>query len=390
MNCSPSVSSNHRILQARILEWIAIRFSRGSSWPRDRTQVSCTEGRFFSLASGPLPPSSTPTPPRYTGSLYHLAIWLHSLFNPILHIPPHQAFRNSDIKVKNTLTAVRPVVLWICLLLLFLWNRPWDASCTSLRPPSNTFSSCNPGISCSAILSSHDQPAPLSELSFFFFFFFFFELSFLLQINHELPDSSELFHPGGGCCQLPGQHATVGLLPLPLSGLLFHPQRCGSGGRGPLFPQTGGGEAPGCRSTSGKHEASAEVAPSLGMCRSVSREVRKIQEALEASLLMVKKWKQPFWVCMAPPLWLTESHILEDGRPPDQQCLQASWSPGWVGRIFLWKAHPQSWLGASETELPFRSSPDVWASAWSPSLQPLGSILTTLEPSPKPWTKWKQ
>ena len=172
-NCSPSVSSNHRILQARILEWIAIRFSRGSSWPRDRTQVSCTEGRFFSLASGPLPPSSTPTPPRYTGSLYHLAIWLHSLFNPILHIPPHQAFRNSDIKVKNTLTAVRPVVLWICFLLLFLWNRPWDAPCTSLWPPSNTFSSCNPGISCSAILSSHDQPAPLSELSFFFFFFFF-------------------------------------------------------------------------------------------------------------------------------------------------------------------------------------------------------------------------
>ena len=35
------------ILQARILEWIAIPFSRGSSQLRDRTQVSCIVGRFF-------------------------------------------------------------------------------------------------------------------------------------------------------------------------------------------------------------------------------------------------------------------------------------------------------------------------------------------------------
>ena len=33
-----------RILQARILEWVAIPFFRGSSWPRDQTQVSCFEG----------------------------------------------------------------------------------------------------------------------------------------------------------------------------------------------------------------------------------------------------------------------------------------------------------------------------------------------------------
>ena len=40
--CSPQVSSVHGILQARILEWIAISFSRGSSPPRDRTLVFCT------------------------------------------------------------------------------------------------------------------------------------------------------------------------------------------------------------------------------------------------------------------------------------------------------------------------------------------------------------
>ena len=41
MDCSPPGSSAHGILQARMLEWVAISFSRGSSQPRDRTLVSC-------------------------------------------------------------------------------------------------------------------------------------------------------------------------------------------------------------------------------------------------------------------------------------------------------------------------------------------------------------
>ena len=39
-------SSVHGILQARKLAWVAISYSRGSSQPRDRTQVSCLAGRF--------------------------------------------------------------------------------------------------------------------------------------------------------------------------------------------------------------------------------------------------------------------------------------------------------------------------------------------------------
>ena len=39
MNCSPSGSTVHIILQARILEWVAISFSKGSSWTRDWTLV---------------------------------------------------------------------------------------------------------------------------------------------------------------------------------------------------------------------------------------------------------------------------------------------------------------------------------------------------------------
>ena len=40
MDCSPTGSSVHVSLQARILEWVAIAFSRGSSWPRDWTRIS--------------------------------------------------------------------------------------------------------------------------------------------------------------------------------------------------------------------------------------------------------------------------------------------------------------------------------------------------------------
>ena len=45
--CDPMDYTVHGILQARILEWVAFPFSRGSSQPRDQTQVSHIAGRFF-------------------------------------------------------------------------------------------------------------------------------------------------------------------------------------------------------------------------------------------------------------------------------------------------------------------------------------------------------
>ena len=48
-DCSLLGSSVHGILQARILEWVAFPFSRGSSQPRDRTWVPCIAGRFFTV-----------------------------------------------------------------------------------------------------------------------------------------------------------------------------------------------------------------------------------------------------------------------------------------------------------------------------------------------------
>ena len=49
MDCSPPGSSVHGIPQARILEWVAIPFSRGSSQPTDRTQIFHFAGGFFTI-----------------------------------------------------------------------------------------------------------------------------------------------------------------------------------------------------------------------------------------------------------------------------------------------------------------------------------------------------
>ena len=47
--CDPMGYTVHGIFQAKILEWVAIPFSRGSSKPRDQTQVSHITGRFFTI-----------------------------------------------------------------------------------------------------------------------------------------------------------------------------------------------------------------------------------------------------------------------------------------------------------------------------------------------------
>ena len=56
MDCSPPGSSVYGISQARILEWVAISFSRRSSWLRDWTHISCTANRLFTTE----PPGNPP------------------------------------------------------------------------------------------------------------------------------------------------------------------------------------------------------------------------------------------------------------------------------------------------------------------------------------------
>ena len=47
MDCGLPGFSVHGISQTSILEWVAISFSMGSSWPRDWTHISCLVGKFF-------------------------------------------------------------------------------------------------------------------------------------------------------------------------------------------------------------------------------------------------------------------------------------------------------------------------------------------------------
>ena len=55
MDCGQPGSSSPGILQAGILEWVAISFSRVPSWPRDQAHISCAAGKSPALQADSLP-----------------------------------------------------------------------------------------------------------------------------------------------------------------------------------------------------------------------------------------------------------------------------------------------------------------------------------------------
>ena len=67
MNCHPPGSSVSGILQARILEWVAIPFSRRYSWFKDRTWIFCIIGRFFIIW----------TTRDYKSDNFNMSAWIH-------------------------------------------------------------------------------------------------------------------------------------------------------------------------------------------------------------------------------------------------------------------------------------------------------------------------
>ena len=87
MDCSPPVFSVHGISQARILRWVAISSSRGSSRPEDQTRISCMAGRFF-----------TSEPP---GKL-HVFSWHLSKSRTELSLPswvPHDSHHGAECSI---------------------------------------------------------------------------------------------------------------------------------------------------------------------------------------------------------------------------------------------------------------------------------------------------
>ena len=77
MDCSPPGSSVPEILQARILEWVAMRSTRGSSWPRERICISCIARKFFTLWA-PREQCRIPRFSPWIGMISWRREWLHT------------------------------------------------------------------------------------------------------------------------------------------------------------------------------------------------------------------------------------------------------------------------------------------------------------------------
>ena len=89
MDCSPPDSSVQGISQAKILEWVAISFSRGSFWPRDPTRGSCIAGRFFT-AEPPGKPESA--------MCIHISLFC---WTALSHPPPHPPRSSQSPKLSS-------------------------------------------------------------------------------------------------------------------------------------------------------------------------------------------------------------------------------------------------------------------------------------------------
>ena len=106
---APPSSSVHGILQVRRLEWVAISFSRASSWPRDGTHISCLAGWFFTTEPPWLDKCKCPegtklqllfllqSSPLLLTFLEVLLTWLFqaskfilNLLFPLIYLPPSQ------------------------------------------------------------------------------------------------------------------------------------------------------------------------------------------------------------------------------------------------------------------------------------------------------------
>ena len=116
VDCSLPDSSVHGILQARILEWVAIPFSRGSSQSKDWTQDCCIAGRFFSVC----PPS-----------------WYQMAESPIInHIVSVDYLAEHEVK---SLSCPQ------------LFVTPWTVACTKLLHPWD-FLGKSTGVGCHFLL----------------------------------------------------------------------------------------------------------------------------------------------------------------------------------------------------------------------------------------------
>ena len=100
------------MFQARVLEWVAISFSRGSSWPRDWTQVSCIADRRFTIGAT-----------REANSTYRVHI-----ISVVLNI-----FKLSTISQGCDCVFVCVMHVWVCMHIKHIYCRPFLRFCHHWR-----------------------------------------------------------------------------------------------------------------------------------------------------------------------------------------------------------------------------------------------------------------
>ena len=118
MDRSPPGSSVHGIPQARILEWVAMHFSRGSSQPRDWTLVSCTAGNSLLFE----PPMSSPAFISYQGVKWPVC----SSPRVFIKTKPHDYSENQGFRVRTL--SLLPSHFFGGLRVVSRPARPWHCS----------------------------------------------------------------------------------------------------------------------------------------------------------------------------------------------------------------------------------------------------------------------
>ena len=145
MDCSPSGSSVHGILQARILEWLAIPFSKEYSWSRVQTRVSHIAGRYFTIWA------TREAHDRIKCCKYRF----HQGLNSPLWV--------SDPLSSSMLLFILPSVSWFSLVFTYTMEKYWVL--WSLLDSSSKSLFQSPGLSLSTHLSSFIYPSSLTSPS---------------------------------------------------------------------------------------------------------------------------------------------------------------------------------------------------------------------------------
>ena len=115
----------HGIPQARILEWVAFPFSRGFSWPRNQTRVSCIAGRFFTSWTVR---EAAKKAEHWRGDAFELWCWRRLLRVPWTARKSNQSILkeiNAEYSLEAKMLKLKLQYFGHLLQRMTHWKRPW-------------------------------------------------------------------------------------------------------------------------------------------------------------------------------------------------------------------------------------------------------------------------